>query len=133
MRFLYVGVLVAAAACSQERVPTSVEDESSRQQAVTATLDGQAVVLRNGADFPVRVAVLDSVYVTNLLALWCFGSDECGTQLVANGTLRIPLGEVEGFSASTEELLVHWWNPADPERQAGEGAPVRKFSVHVGG
>jgi hypothetical protein len=132
MRFLLITLFFAATACSsRDSAPTALEDESSRQQAVTAAFEGQTLVVRNGADFPVRIAVLETVYVTNALALWCFGSDQCGTLLAANSTVRIPITQVEGYAPGMEEVLVHWWNPADPDRRPDEGAPVQKFSVQV--
>lgn len=131
LRFMLALLAMAGACSSDSDAPVEVGDEA-RQQAVTAALDGQVVVVRNDADFDVRVAVLETEYVTNALALWCFGSDECGTLVVAHGTLRVPLTEITGYAPGREELLVHWWNPADPERQDGEAAPVRKFPLRIG-
>ena len=125
-------VVALATACRQDDAlsPAGI-DLDERSMAVTSQVDGAAVVVRNAADFPVRVALVERQTADTDLATWCFGSDDCGTAIAAGGELRVPLTSVQGYRASADEVVVFWWNPADPQRPAGEPAPVVSQSVHL--
>ena len=130
LRLLALLALPLLAACKDDAAtsPAGIELDE-RSMAVTSQVEGNVLVLRNAADFAVRVGVLERTMADNQLAQWCFGADDCGTALAGGAQLRVPLSAVQGYSASADELAVFWWNPADPGRVSGEGAPVVEFSV----
>lgn len=125
--------VVAGSACASDSPEPSAVSDASRQGAVTAEPDGDAVVLRNDADFAVRVAVVESEFLRTALAQWCFGFEECGIAIAGHDSARLPLSNVTGYAPGRDELLVHWWRPDQQGSEPGEGAPVQKFAVRLGG
>lgn len=120
------GVLLGStlAACSSGSTEPGASADV-RTQAVTAEVDAGELVIRNNADFTVRVGVLEAEYARTALALWCMGGDQCGTAIEPGATLRVPLSEISGYGPASEELLVHWWNPQ------ADGEQVSKFTVRT--
>jgi hypothetical protein len=62
----------------------------------------------------VRFAALERVFVEQTLALWCFGSDDCGTAIDAGHSVSVRLSDVDGYTATSKEIKVFWW-PLRPD------------------
>jgi hypothetical protein len=126
-----IALLPLLMACQNDATSPNGIELDERSMAVTAQVEGSVLVLRNAADFAVRVAVVEQTTFEQALVSWCFGADECGVAVPAAGELRVPLSAVQGYSASATELSVFWWNPVDPSRVSGESAPVAQYSVSL--
>jgi hypothetical protein len=78
-------------------------------EGITINVVADRLVIRNTSAERVRFAALERVFVENALALWCFGSDDCGTALDAGQSASLRLADIDGFDASAKEVKVFWW------------------------
>jgi hypothetical protein len=115
-RLLALVAVATLASCGSEKDPPSSPLTGSQivAEGITIDVDTERLVIRNTSAERVRFAVLERVFVEQTLALWCFGSDECGTAIEAGRSATVRLAEIDGYSASAKELKVFWW-PLRPD------------------
>jgi hypothetical protein len=124
LRLITFVAVANLAACGNEKSSPSSPLAGSQivAEGITINVDRDRLVIRNTSAERVRFAALERVFVEQMLALWCFGSDECGTAIDAGQTAAVRLADVDGFSATSKEVKVFWWPfrpnvPADQKHQ----------------
>jgi hypothetical protein len=118
--------LALVGACSDDPTTTSQRFGDS---AVVAIVDNATLIVRNASTTTVRAAALERQWGENGLALWCFGSAECGRAIEPGSEWRVPLVDVEGYRADMSQVLVRWWAPSEANDEGA--APVNTVLVRL--
>jgi hypothetical protein len=112
-------MLAAAVGCSDRAsLPSGPADiVRSASDGVTGRVENGVLEIRNATTESIVVTTVETRFFYTAFALWCFGHEQCGTALVPDATVRIPLGEIPGYTAAASTVEVFWWiSGAEPAR-----------------
>lgn len=122
--FLFLVLATAAIGCSR----ATGLDLTAGSGDVAARVEGDQLIVHNGADEPVLVAVVERRFFQTALILWSFGGDE-GTVIEPGAELTMRTGDIQGWDDGDEEAIVFWWHRRPGLAPEERAAAVRQFVI----
>jgi len=121
-------LLAGAVGCSDSAsLPSSPADIARfAADGVAGRVENGVLEVRNGTSAPIIVAAVETRFFYTAFALWCFGHDQCGAVVDPEATVRIPVGDIPGYTTGASTVEVFWWTRgAEPMRVNAIRVPVR--------
>ena len=97
--------LLLSAACNSSSTSAAPTDDS----AVAVSVSAEGLTLRNPDPDPLAVALFERETAARVMFSPCIDPSPDCVRLPANGTLNVPLSEIEGWRPDARAVVIYTW------------------------